>query len=44
MKSIIGACAVAVFLASALSAQGPGQPAGQGRGGREQPPARSKGL
>jgi creatinine amidohydrolase len=38
MKSIIGAFGVAVFLASALSAQAPGQPAGQGRGGRGQPP------
>jgi creatinine amidohydrolase/Fe(II)-dependent formamide hydrolase-like protein len=38
MKSIIGAFGVAVFLASTLSAQAPGQPAGQGRGGRGQPP------
>jgi len=38
MKSIIGAFGVAVVLASALSAQAPGQPAGQGRGGRGQPP------
>ena len=38
MNSIIGAFGVAIVLASALSAQAPGQPAGQGRGGRGQPP------
>ena len=38
MKSIIGVFSAAVLLASTLSAQAPGQPAGQGRGGRGQPP------